>query len=240
MKPGTTYASTIALWVHELHDPDSITGGFRPMSHRNTAFWRHPLLMLGSLAILVNPVPAEQLTAPGPTFDCRTVPDGSIESLICADPGLAQLDRRLHDVYRAALDKVPADSMANLRAEQRGWIKGRNECWKSDDHKRCVATAYRHRIAELQAGYRLVPASPAVTFVCDDDSSKKAGVSFFNSTEPQMVEVQYDGGRSLMIREPSASGSRYRGRNETFWEHQGEAMITWGHATRPMRCRRLQ
>jgi uncharacterized protein len=210
------------------------------MSYRKTALWLHPALLLGSFALLVNPAPAAQMAAPGPTFDCGAVPDGSIESLICADAELGRLDRALDRVYRAALDTVGAADTASLKAEQRGWIKGRNECWKSDDHKRCVSTGYRHRIAELQARYRLVPAGPTVAFVCDDDSPKKADVSFFNSTEPQMVEVQYDGGRSLMIREPSASGSRYRGRNETFWEHQGEATITWGHAARPMRCRRLE
>jgi hypothetical protein len=32
-----------------------------------------------------------------------------------------------------------------------------------------------------------------------------------------------------MFQQPSASGIRYQGRNESLWEHQGEASITWGH-----------
>jgi hypothetical protein len=33
---------------------------------------------------------------------------------------------------------------------------------------------------------------------------------------------------SLMYLQPSGSGAKYHGRNETFWERQGEALITWG------------
>jgi membrane-bound inhibitor of C-type lysozyme len=40
-----------------------------------------------------------------------------------------------------------------------------------------------------------------------------------------------------MYQQPSASGTRYQGRNETFWEHQGEAMITWGFEAPEMHCR---
>jgi len=34
--------------------------------------------------------------------------------------------------------KVVNDRPLVLTAEQRGWIKGRNECWKSDNKRRCV------------------------------------------------------------------------------------------------------
>jgi uncharacterized protein len=41
---------------------------------------------------------------------------------------------------------------------QRGWVKGRNDCWKSADHLQCTQAAYETRIAALQARYELVPA----------------------------------------------------------------------------------
>jgi hypothetical protein len=41
-----------------------------------------------------------------------------------------------------------------------------------------------------------------------------------------------------MFAERSASGSRYVGRNESFWEHQGEARIVWGYQAPEMVCRR--
>ena len=39
-----------------------------------------------------------------------------------------------------------------------------------------------------------------------------------------------------MYLQPSASGARYQGRNESLWEHQGEARITWGPRAPQMRC----
>jgi hypothetical protein len=38
----------------------------------------------------------------------------------------------------------------------------------------------------------------------------------------------------------AASGSRYQGRNETFWEHHGEATVTWGLEASSMVCRRAE
>jgi len=42
---------------------------------------------------------------------------------------------------------------------------------------------------------------------------------------------------SLMYLQPGGSGARYRGRNETLWEHQGEALITRGYSAPEMRCK---
>jgi hypothetical protein len=41
---------------------------------------------------------------------------------------------------------------------------------------------------------------------------------------------------SLMYLEPSGSGTKYQGRNESLWENQGEATIVWGHGSPEMRC----
>ena len=38
----------------------------------------------------------------------------------------------------------------------------------------------------------------------------------------------------------TGSGASYQGRNETFWEYQGEALITWGYGVPEMRCRKTQ
>ncbi len=36
--------------------------------------------------------------------------------------------------------------------------------------------------------------------------------------------------------QPATSGARYQGRNDTLWEHEGKARITWGYNTPEMRC----
>ena len=85
----------------------------------------------------------------GPAFDCKAA-SSSIEKLICSDPHLARLDRQLSALFTTALDNIPADERNTLRAVQRGWIKGRNDCWKSADRLSCVEQNYRSRIAELE------------------------------------------------------------------------------------------
>ena len=39
-----------------------------------------------------------------------------------------------------------------------------------------------------------------------------------------------------MVLQPSASGARYQGGNESLWEHQGAARIVWGFGAAEMRC----
>jgi len=41
-----------------------------------------------------------------------------------------------------------------------------------------------------------------------------------------------------MYQQPSASGTRYQGRNETFWEHQGVTAVTWGYGAPEMHCKK--
>ena len=89
-------------------------------------------------------------------IDCNRAA-GSIETLICHDKTLLALDRQLASTYRKAVQQARHQRPNLLPAEQRGSIKGRNDCWKSDDPRACIEREYRHRIAELQARYRLVP-----------------------------------------------------------------------------------
>ncbi len=178
--------------------------------------------------------PAEDATQ-GPSFDCDRVEAGSIASQVCANPGLAALDRHLDAVYAAALGKAGNEHPPVLRAEQRGWIKGRDDCWKSDDRAGCIREAYRLRIAELQARYRLVPFSGPVFYACEGNPSHEIISTFFR-TEPPTLIAELGDRVSLMYIQPSGSGAKYAGRNETFWEHQGEALVRWGYGAPEWRC----
>ena len=175
--------------------------------------------------------------AESPSFDCRKVKDGSIEKMICDDSELAALDRKLAEVYAAASKKAVNEHPPVLRAEQRGWIKGRNECWKRDDKRGCVEEHYRLRIAELQAKYRLVPGNGPVMYICDGDPRNEVIATFFQTEPPTLIAERGDQ-VSLMYREKSGSGAKYQGRNESLWEHQGEALITWGYGSKEMKCKK--
>jgi uncharacterized protein len=171
-----------------------------------------------------------------PTFDCSKVATGSIDALICQNTDLAELDQSMATVYQQASAKATNEHPPVLKAEQRGWIKGRDDCWKSDDQVLCVRDSYRQRIAELQARYALVEGSGPVVYACDGVPSKELIATFY-PTEPATVVVEFADSVSLMYQQPAASGSKYQGRNESLWEHQGEATVVWGYEATPMQCK---
>ncbi|MCW5889506.1 MAG: MliC family protein [bacterium] len=160
---------------------------------------------------------------------------GGIEEMIRRDPALAALDRRMAEVYAAASKKTPPAA----KAEQHGWVKRRDDCWKAEDEVACVRDAYRRRIAELQARFRLVPSKGPFTWQCDDNAASEFAVTFFE-TDPATLIAEHAGETSLMYQAPSGSGARYEGRNESYWEHRGEATIRWGDDAPELRCRSLR
>ena len=175
----------------------------------------------------------------GPSYACNKLQGDSIEQLICEDRALSMLDRTLAEVYAAAAKKAVNEHPPVLKAEQRGWIKARDECWKSADSRRCVEEQYKLRIAELQARYRLLPSTGPVTYACDGDPRNEIIVSFFQTQPPTAVGERGDS-VSLMYLQRTGSGAKYLGRNETFWEHQGEALVTWGHGSAVMHCKKMR
>jgi uncharacterized protein YecT (DUF1311 family) len=84
-----------------------------------------------------------------PSFDCAKA-SHEVEELICKDAELADLDRSLAGLYGVVLKNSPSSEQKRLKAEQRGWVKGRNDCWKSSDQRGCVKREYESRISELK------------------------------------------------------------------------------------------
>jgi uncharacterized protein len=144
------------------------------------------LTSLAALVALVSTPSSARAQAKGPAFDCSKV-QGEVEQLVCEDEGLAALDHKLDEVYKAALAKARNDVPQLLRAEQRGWIKGRNECWKAKDGtyltaswqakstRECVEGSYKIRISELQATMRLVPSKGPIFFACENNPASSSG-----------------------------------------------------------------
>lgn len=195
----------------------------------NTAYCRVAALSLLALA-------AGSASAARPSYDCTRKLQSTVEEQICADEKLAALDRKLAEVFKAAQGKSKGKSGSTLKAEQIGWIKGRNECWKSPIQQQCITDNYEQRIAELQARFSLVAATASVEYVCDGDSVP-VSASFF-ATEPPSVLARRGDDSQTLLSVPSASGSRYEGRNVSLYEHQGEALITWGPDGSERNCRK--
>ncbi|WP_447971013.1 MliC family protein [Nitrospira sp. M1] len=207
---------------------------------RDSEVWCHyidQIVRNRHTSFVVNKNLGKEVNAAGSSFACNEIKVGSIEAMICGDEDLSALDRKLSSVYAAASKKATNEHPPVLKAEQRGWIKGRQDCWKSHDKRGCVRDGYRRRIAELQAKYRLVPSNGPVHFVCDGNPANEVVATFFQTDHSTLIAERGDS-VSLMFGQPSGSGSKYQGRNETFWEHQGEALITWGYDAKEMYCKK--
>jgi uncharacterized protein len=87
--------------------------------------------------------------AASPSFDCAKA-SSSVEKLVCNDAELAKLDNSLSSLYHQLLKNLSVADQKLLKTEQRGWVKGRDDCWKSDDMRGCVASGYHDRINELK------------------------------------------------------------------------------------------
>lgn len=103
-----------------------------------------------------------------PSFDCAKAA-GAVETLICKDAALAALDNELATLYPKALSNLSPEQLKTEKAMQRGWIKGRNDCWKAKDLRQCVEENYQQRITELQIkGGQLTVLTP-VDYQCGNN-----------------------------------------------------------------------
>lgn len=156
-----------------------------------------------------------------PSFDCAKA-ESEAETLVCANYGLAALDNRLAEVYAAELAKPGAAK--DLAARQRGWVKGRDECWKADDKQLCVEEEYRTRIAELQINSPDVMAVSAVEYKCDDNS-KPFTMAYYNELDDKPAVITLGNDQAIIFPQPAASGTQYGRKGITYREHQGKADV---------------
>ena len=171
--------------------------------------------------------------AGGPSFSCEGVKEGSIEALICENKTLSSLDRIMGNVYKQAKEKAGDGMIKELKAMQRGWIKGRNDCWKSDDKMSCVAESYQNRMVTLQAKYRLVDADGPHYLGCDGDARNEVVVTHFDTAPASLIAERGDAS-SLMIQQESGE---YKGRNESMVKNPaGKYIVVWGYETPEMDC----
>lgn len=205
-------------------------------------------MLLRTLAILFS------LTLPGaafsaqPSYDCAKA-QSQAEEAVCGSETLAALDRELARLYELARkdSQLTAERSRELKATQRGWIKGRDECWKADDSlEPCVATEYVLRIHELRESYAAARPKEGggisigpLAYSC---GGLDAGLSvgFVNTAETQYSSLKWQENAIVLIQAIAASGGRYEGNlndeNVEFWIKGREAWFTLPGED-PLTCR---
>ncbi|MEZ5936040.1 MAG: lysozyme inhibitor LprI family protein [Alphaproteobacteria bacterium] len=166
-------------------------------------------LILAGLAVWSSAQAQEQ-----PSFDCAKA-ESSAEKLVCTDADLAALDRLLAQRFAAALavaknlDAGAEEETRTLRAHQRGWIKGRDECWKESDLRACVEAEYLRREGQLVARYMLEEPVGTARWSCGDDAANEVVTSFFDTTLPSVRIERGDTVDTGML-VPAGSGAQYQ------------------------------
>jgi uncharacterized protein len=150
-----------------------------------------------------------------PSFDCAKAVSEA-ERLVCGDAELAALDRQLSARYREAKDADPA--------AQRGWAKGRDDCWKAPDARLCVLEAYRTRLVELAIAAPGTVVPKAVEYRCSNNREPFT-MTYYNDLDPQAAVMTLGNDQAIVFPQPAASGAKYGRVGVEYWEHQGEASV---------------
>lgn len=178
-------------------------------------------ILLGTL--LFSPLLAAAAT---PSFECAKA-KGAAETLICKDAGLAALDNELSALYPKAIAGFSPEQQKSERAIQRGWIKGRNDCWKAGDLRQCVEDSYQLRITELQIKGGQLRVPTPVDYQCG--KSVTLSTYFYNEAKRPAAMINLSEGNNqqqvLAYETPTASGARYEGQNLTLWTKGSDAML---------------
>lgn len=162
-------------------------------------------------AVLASAAPA--LAQGTPSFDCAKA-QSSAEKLVCSDADLAELDRRVAKRYAAALaaakglDTGAAEAERTLRAYQRGWVEGRDDCWKADDLRACVEAAYLRREGQLVARYLLEQPTAITIWQCAGNPANEVVTFFFDTALPS-VRIERGDSVDTGVLVPTASGAKY-------------------------------
>ena len=189
---------------------------------------KHTTLVIFACLVLANPA----VSIAQPSFDCAQA-TSKAEALVCSDPALAQIDQRLSERYAAALSMIEGlDAGADIardatRASQRGWIKGRDDCWKADDLRTCVEASYLMREGELVALWLLEEPTSVVTYSCEDNPANEVTAYFFD-TELPSIRIEYGDSIKTGSLVPAASGAKYATTfGGMFWSKGGTARFSW-------------
>jgi uncharacterized protein len=179
------------------------------------------------LALLMA-IGAPAVAQDGPSFNCAAATTAG-EELVCSDAELAALDRRLQSRFEAAVAAAEArrpDALADLRAMQRGWVKGRDDCWKGSDFMGCVEFAYLHREAQLVAEWTLEEPTSVATYFCEGGSTVRA--SFFATELPSVrLERREDQDVAIELDPHSADASYVSDRGSSLRREGDGASIQW-------------
>ena len=86
---------------------------------------------------------------------------------------------------------------------------------------------YQIRVVQLQIKSGQLMAPSSVSYQCGDDEETQFYAAFYTNASPPAVVLTRGQDQVIAFSVPSGSGSKYTASRVEFWEHQGEATLTW-------------
>jgi hypothetical protein len=91
---------------------------------------------------------------------------------------------------------------------QRGWVKGRDDCWKGSDFPGCVEFAYLYREAQLVADWSLEEPASVATYSCEE-AGTTVRASFFETELPSVRLERGENRDVAILLDPQSTDTRY-------------------------------
>ena len=170
--------------------------------------------------------PATSVSQPAATTPDCAKPATKAQQLVCEDPKLIELDRRVQAAYQQALAR-PGTDRATLITAQNVFATTRDGCAEFVETQTCVLEAYQTRLVELTIDDPVTIAPPVVTYNCPPDAGTLTA-QFYNQLDPKTVVLDWKGVHVILFLQRSGSGARYGRQGSDYWEHQGEVTLVLG------------
>ncbi len=152
-----------------------------------------PALIGASMGLMLLPLISVP-SANAASFNCSKA-SNIVETLICTDPNLSQLDEKMDAAYSVA--RAQSQNQQQLLQDQRAWVASRNQCQTA----KCVSDAYNQRLAAL-AGQ---PRAGGTAFDTSQTAMTTAAVSA--SAAPSAVYATTPDGKKIQTMMADGMGS---------------------------------
>jgi uncharacterized protein len=168
------------------------------------------------------------------SFDC-TQARATVETLICRDSQLAQMDIELNRLYLLALtDDHSVPPPNKLETDQRFWIDARNQCGSGANPRACTLQRYAERAFQLRQGSAIARtrdpnrlSDGPVVFRCTGLNSPIAAT--YIHVEPAVVFLKWADTSIVLTKVASETGTLYTSQdprmNYRFWQDGNQALF---------------
>ncbi len=178
-----------------------------------------------------------------PSFDCLNATHQA-ELEICHDENLILLDNKLNQTYIKALGVAnglgdsPQRAVRDLKIWHSAMTRGRYDCWKSANLKKCIKNSYKNDISWLQAKWMLVPAEKTIRYLCSNKA--EVVITHFRTDQLPSLTVELGDKREVFIKMLPKRVEKYEGLFGKYLILKGKKLtLRWDQFQPEFKCQEI-